>query len=674
MKARLGDTSHPSLPDLRRGLDAARDLDVCDILVSAEILAQPTSSKNVTISCPYGEQLHSNCDRNPSCSVSTETGAWHCFGCENRGNLRQLLEAYEVPEAQIHVHLGEGKKPDSPEKPVYRTVEEYARAKKLPEKFLRDLGLEDEVLFEEPTIRIPYRDEHGQELFSRRRPGPNGKRFYQPAGQETVLYGLDRLTEAQKAGYVILVEGESDAQTLWHQKYPAIGLPGKAWKPAYTAALDGIENIYFVREPDNHDLTAITHELGDRLRVIELPRAEDVSDLYVQQPLAFRERFEDAKAIADSQAAGQGSKGQMVNLSAHANSGHLGTSLSESLQPYSEGKAATWEWFFKYQGHPYLARNSFHMLIGEEFSGKSLLAMWIAAQVTSGTWGAPGNVLYLAAEDDWSRTLIPRAQAVGADMDRLIHHDPDRHSLAFPSGLAGLQPILIDKNIDLVLIDCVIDYVDAQLNIDAKQDAQKLAGAFRTICSTTNATVIGLGHTNRGGGVDARSRTGGSLRLRQAARMATLWGKHPDSDSRRVWIPAGSNISADSPALEFELVAPTTLTGAPFLRLVGETDVSTAEILSKDDEEEKLAVEEFEDFIISYLGDQQTHDGRDMEKAALKECGHSTKTYDRARRRLRRDGRIDFKKLPGNKTEWYLKDVGEPSETLSNGRPVDEEQ
>jgi hypothetical protein len=68
---------------------------------------------------------------------------------------------------------------------------------------------------------------------------------------EIVPYGLERLEEARKAGYLVLVEGESDCWTLWYHHVPALGLPGvemvRTLKEAYLA---GIDMLYIVREPD----------------------------------------------------------------------------------------------------------------------------------------------------------------------------------------------------------------------------------------------------------------------------------------------------------------------------------------------------------------------------------------------------------------------------------------
>ena len=43
-----------------------------------------------------------------------------------------------------------------------------------------------------------------------------GDRFRWRKGSKLGLYGLPQLEQARELGYTILVEGESDAQTLWH--------------------------------------------------------------------------------------------------------------------------------------------------------------------------------------------------------------------------------------------------------------------------------------------------------------------------------------------------------------------------------------------------------------------------------------------------------------------------
>ena len=132
------------------------------------------------------------------------------------------------------------------------TLEEYAAAKTLPEDFLRGLGLKDVTYMEKPAVRIPFTDEQGQEVAVRFRVSLDGaERFRWRRGDKATPYGLKLLEEARKAGYVVLVEGESDCHTVWFYEKPALGIPGvNNWRDGWAAYLDGIEKIYAVIEPD----------------------------------------------------------------------------------------------------------------------------------------------------------------------------------------------------------------------------------------------------------------------------------------------------------------------------------------------------------------------------------------------------------------------------------------
>ncbi len=105
-------------------------------------------------------------------------------------------------------------------------------------------------------MRIPYLKEDGSEGAVRFRlaleKSPEGdNRFRWRKGSKPSLYGLWRLKQAREAGYVFLVEGESDCHTLWYHRFPALGVPGASnWRGEWACELDGIEKVYAIVEPD----------------------------------------------------------------------------------------------------------------------------------------------------------------------------------------------------------------------------------------------------------------------------------------------------------------------------------------------------------------------------------------------------------------------------------------
>ena len=182
------------------------------------------------------------------------------------------------------------------------TLESYAEAKSLPARFLRRLGLSDFSYSGTPAVRIPYRDTEGVEVAVRFRlaleKGEEGDdRFRWRRGDRALPYGLWRLGRAREAGYVVLVEGESDCHTLWHHGVEALGVPGACnWKEEWSAYLDGIEKVYAVVEPDGggeafREKLSACAGIRERLRFVQLGDAKDPSALHLasEAPERFKE-------------------------------------------------------------------------------------------------------------------------------------------------------------------------------------------------------------------------------------------------------------------------------------------------------------------------------------------------------------------------------------------------
>jgi hypothetical protein len=177
------------------------------------------------------------------------------------------------------------------------TFSQYAAAKGLSIDFLKACGVSEFSYDRKPALRIPYLGPDGQELAVRFRIAIDGDRFRWKSGTKPCLYGLHRLAEAQNAGQVVLVEGESDCHTLWLHGIPAVGIPGAGnWREERDARhFDGIETIYVVIESDRGG-DAVQKWLSrstirDRARLVRL-LAKDTSALYLQRPDEFARRWQ----------------------------------------------------------------------------------------------------------------------------------------------------------------------------------------------------------------------------------------------------------------------------------------------------------------------------------------------------------------------------------------------
>lgn len=159
-----------------------------------------------------------------------------------------------------------------------------AEAKRLPADFLKSLGVSDFKYNGQPSVKIPYYSEDGTEAAVRFRLALYGdSRFKWRKGDRGIPYGLNKLGQIRKAGWVLIVEGESDCWTAWLHDIPALGAPGKGiWPPSWGDFIEGVE-VYVWQEPKAEDFVLRVLKSAPDLRYIRSPDGiKDVSEAHIQ--------------------------------------------------------------------------------------------------------------------------------------------------------------------------------------------------------------------------------------------------------------------------------------------------------------------------------------------------------------------------------------------------------
>ena len=223
--------------------------------------------------CPLHRDEHSG-------SFSVGPNGFKCFSCGEGGSLADLAHKLQLDHKVLQCcTVAQGVKHKD------FSLVEYAQAKALPVDFLKALGLCERRHSGQLAVLIPYHDETGTEVARRYRLSMAGKRrFVWATGSKVMPYGLERLDDARQAGYIVLVEGESDAQTLWYHGLPALGIPGaNTWRPEWAQYLTGL-TAYVWREPDQGGET-FARTIGQTLpevRIITAPEGrKDVSECHL---------------------------------------------------------------------------------------------------------------------------------------------------------------------------------------------------------------------------------------------------------------------------------------------------------------------------------------------------------------------------------------------------------
>jgi hypothetical protein len=197
--------------------------------------------------------------------------------------------------------------PETPTTPQHSqddglTLTQYAAAKGLSEDFLRELGVEQVSYFGAPVVQVQYYDASGAEgpvryrFRLQKKPEGDG-RFRWRKGSRPIPYGCWKLERFLEAGFIVLVEGESDCHCLWSHDVPGLGVPGSSnWRHEWSEYLDGFPVVYAVVEPDagGESLRAAlaSSPLADRLRFVSLGEHKDTSACFLADRQTFRERFQ----------------------------------------------------------------------------------------------------------------------------------------------------------------------------------------------------------------------------------------------------------------------------------------------------------------------------------------------------------------------------------------------
>lgn len=264
------------------------------------------SGNNLTGLCPFHN------DTNNSFSVDLKTGQWHCLAEDIGGN---FLSFY----AKIH-GLGDGKEgttaaykeilerygvelsgqdrgaPAKNSKVKGYSLAQYAFEKHLPEDWLESeckIKTVHDRYYDVDYMKVPYMDEQGIEVTYRKRFASKEFRWKKGSSGKIGLYGEWKMRQVRSAGYVILVEGESDTQSLWYMELSALGVAGAAMFKAAQAALLQDLKVYIHQEKDNGGETffrKVTDGLREygfigevyRFSCGQVPECKDPSDIFIK--------------------------------------------------------------------------------------------------------------------------------------------------------------------------------------------------------------------------------------------------------------------------------------------------------------------------------------------------------------------------------------------------------
>jgi putative DNA primase/helicase len=222
----------------------------------------------------------------------------------------------------------------------------------------------------------------------------------------------------------------------------------------------------------------------------------------------------------------------------------------------------------------FLACGKLHLLAGPAGTGKTSLAMAMAAVITQGgkwpdgTDAQHGTVLIWSGEDGLADSLKPRLMANRGDPNRVyfVHSvaDGERKRPFDPATdmeqLTEAAGTVLDLR--LVIIDPVVSAVagDSHKNAEVRRGLQPLVDLGAKI----NCAVLGISHFTKGTqGRDPTERVTGSLAFAAFARVVLATAKPIEEGGKRRMVRTKSNIGPDGGGFDYDLIQVTADAGPP---------------------------------------------------------------------------------------------------------------
>ena len=221
------------------------------------------------------------------------------------------------------------------------------------------------------------------------------------------------------------------------------------------------------------------------------------------------------------------------------------------------------------------------LLVGNSGIGKSILSMYIAAQVSRGAeWpDCPGvrqgwldeetnthvgeGVIVLTTEDDLADTVRVRLEAAGACLNNIYTvsvsktYKDDKQEYPIYDLLEEIdvleQMIEDTGNIGLIILDPITAYM-GKLNANSNTEVRYFMNPLKELAEKYELAILGISHFNKNEDVSAINRTLGSIGFVAAARSVWSVFVNPADEDSRLMLPVLGNVGKNPKGLEFKLV------------------------------------------------------------------------------------------------------------------------
>ena len=225
-------------------------------------------------------------------------------------------------------------------------------------------------------------------------------------------------------------------------------------------------------------------------------------------------------------------------------------------------KPINWVW------KDYIAKGTFTLITGEPDLGKSQMTLSMTAIVTTGgNWPVSGekceegNVIILSDEDNLEKTIRPRLEANGANLEKIHYLDgigkgdsnSDCELFNLKSNLTQLETMINEiKGISMIVIDPLSAYL-AGVDTYNNKDVRSMLAPLSKLAGRYDIAIVCVEHPPKSSNGRAMNQVGGSIAFVAASRSAYLVSKDPEDEERRLFLRIKNNLTSHSVGISYRL-------------------------------------------------------------------------------------------------------------------------
>jgi len=202
-----------------------------------------------------------------------------------------------------------------------------------------------------------------------------------------------------------------------------------------------------------------------------------------------------------------------------------------------------------------------NILEGEKGVSKSTFSALLCSCVTAGKTylgmkkQKPSTVLWLPGEEDVARVVLPRLEAAGANMGRVLFPPVSSNGIrwrpTFPGDIDTLRERIDRSKASLVIIDPLSCYVPSQCDLRNDQVIHEVLDPFGDVAAATGCTILLNRNLTKNKYASRLDRGQGGAAVAGVAR-AVLCIDWPDRKKpKRVLRVVACNLTHETPAAEY---------------------------------------------------------------------------------------------------------------------------